>query len=207
MKPYSDLPVRRTRQVLADLLVVAWVVLWVWVGGVVHDAVAVLAGPGRELAGAGSSFRGTMTSAGDSVDDLPLLDDRIAEPFRTAAGAGAGIEEAGNSFADAVETSAVVLGVVAAAVPIVLVVLWWLVVRVRFARRAGAAQRSVDGAPDLDLFALRAMANQPMERLARVTHDPAGAWRRGEPDVVRALAVLELRECGIKPPPVPAVSG
>lgn len=207
MKPYSDLPVRRTRQVLADLLVVAWVVLWVWVGGVVHDAVAVLAGPGRELAGAGSSFRGTMTSAGDSVDDLPLLDDRIAEPFRTAAGAGAGIEEAGNSFADAVETSAVVLGVVTAAVPIVLVVLWWLVVRVRFARRAGAAQRFVDGAPDLDLFALRAMANQPMERLARVTHDPAGAWRRGEPDVVRALAVLELRECGIKPPPVPAVSG
>ena len=205
MKPYSDLPVRRTRQVLADLLVVAWVVLWVWVGRVVHDAVAVLAGPGRELAEAGSSFRGTMTSAGDSVDDLPLLDDRIAGPFRTAAEAGSGIENAGNSFADAVETAAVVLGVVTALVPIVLVVLWWLVVRVRFARRAGAAQRFVDGAPDLDLFALRAMANQPMERLARISSDPAGSWRRGDADVVRALAVLELRECGIKAPPRPVL--
>lgn len=207
MKPYSDLPVHRTRQVLADLLVVAWVVLWVWVGRVVHDAVAVLAGPGRELAGAGNSFRGTMTSAGDSVDDLPLLDDRVAAPFRTAAEAGAGIEEAGNSFANAVETTAVVVGVVTALVPIVLVVLWWLVARVRFARRAGAAQRFVDGAPDLDLFALRAMANQPMPALARVSHDPAGAWRRGDPEVVRALAVLELRDCGIKPPPLVRSSG
>jgi hypothetical protein len=200
MKPYSDLPVRRTRQVLADLLVVAWVVLWVWVGRTVQEAVATLAGPGRDLAGAGTSFRGTMTSAGDSVDDLPLLDDRIAEPFRTAAGAGAGIESAGNAFADAVEKAAVVLGVTVALVPIAVVVLWWLVVRVRFARRAGAAQRFVDGAPDLDLFALRAMANQPMPRLAKVSHDPAGAWRRGDADVVRALATLELRDCGIKPP-------
>ncbi|WP_392542168.1 hypothetical protein [Oryzobacter telluris] len=200
MKPYSDLPVRRTRQVLADLLVVAWVVLWVWVGRAVQAAVATLAEPGRDLAGAGSSFRGTMTSAGDSVDDLPLLDDRIAEPFRTAAGAGAGIESAGNAFADGVEKAAVVFGVVVALVPVVVVLVWWLVVRLRFARRAGAAQRFVDGAPDLDLFALRAMANQPMPRLAKVSHDPAGAWRRGDPEVVRALATLELKDCGIRPP-------
>ncbi len=202
MKPYSDLPVRRARQVLADLSVVLWVVLWVWVGGIVHDAVAALAAPGRELAEAGSSFRATMTSAGESVDDLPLLDDRIAAPFRTAAGAGEGIESAGTSFAEGVETTAVVLGVVTAAVPVALVVLFWLVARLRFARRAGAAQRFVDGAPDLDLFALRAIANQPMPRLAKVSHDPAGAWRRGDPEVVRALAVLELKECGIRPPTV-----
>ena len=207
MKPYSDLPVRRTRQVVSDLFVLAWVVLWVWVGRVVHDAVASLAGPGRELADAGAGFRGTMTSAGDSVDDLPLLEDRIAEPFRSAAGAGAGIEQAGNSFADAVEKTAVVLGVVTALVPIVLLVGWWLVVRVGFARRAGAAQRFVDGAPDLDLFALRAMANQPMTRLASISSDPAGAWRRGDPEVVRALATLELRESGLRPPPLPAVRG
>ncbi len=86
--------------------------------------------------------------------------------------------------------------------PVVIVVLFWLVARLRFARRAGAAQRFVDGAPDLDLFALRAIANQPMPRLAKVSHDPAGAWRRGDPEVVRALAVLELKECGIRPPKV-----
>ena len=54
--------------------------------------------------------------------------------------------------------------------------------------------------PDLDLFALRAMANQPMPRLAAVSDDPAGAWRRGDDEVIHALALLELREVGLRPP-------
>jgi len=86
-------------------------------------------------------------------------------------------------------------------VPIVLVVFVWAVLRGRFIRRATAAQRFIDEAADLDLFALRAMARQPMSRLARVCDDPAGAWRRRDPETIRALAVLELRDSGLRPPP------
>ena len=96
---------------------------------------------------------------------------------------------------------ALVLGLTTAAVPILIVGGVWLALRVRFTRRATAAQRFVDAEPDLDLFALRAMATQPFQRLAAISEDPAGAWRRGDRDVVRALAVLELRECGLRPPP------
>jgi hypothetical protein len=71
---------------------------------------------------------------------------------------------------------------------------------VRFARRAGAARRLVDAAPHLDLFALRAMAHQPMHVLARISDDPAGAWRRGDRDVIRALATRELASVGLRPP-------
>jgi hypothetical protein len=71
---------------------------------------------------------------------------------------------------------------------------------VRFAREATAAQRFVDSSADLDLFALRAMANQPMHRLARVSDDPVAAWRAGDPEVVRALALLELRDAGLAAP-------
>ena len=39
-----------------------------------------------------------------------------------------------------------------------------------------------------------------MHRLARVADDPAGAWRAHDPDVVRALALLELHDCGLRPP-------
>ena len=70
-------------------------------------------------------------------------------------------------------------------------------------RRATAAQRFIDAEPDLDLFALRAMANQPMPRLAKVSDDPAGAWRRGDLDVIHALALLELKDSGLRPPPPP----
>ncbi len=84
--------------------------------------------------------------------------------------------------------------------PILLVVGIWLFVRIRFARRATAAQRFIDANEDLDLFALRAMARQPMHRLARISADPAGAWRAREPVTVRRLAELELRTSGLRPP-------
>jgi hypothetical protein len=58
----------------------------------------------------------------------------------------------------------------------------------------------VDADADLDLFALRAMANQPLHVLARISSDPAGDWRRRDPAVVRALAAVELRSAGLRPP-------
>jgi hypothetical protein len=137
-------------------------------------------------------------------DDLPLLDDRVATPFRSAAGVGTQIEKVGTDLVSAVEDLALVLAVTTVLVPVLIVGFVWLVLRTRFVRRASAAQRFIDAAPDLDLFALRAMANQPMPRLARVSDDPAGAWRRGDADVIHALALLELKECGLRPPQVTA---
>ncbi len=55
----------------------------------------------------------------------------------------------------------------------------------------------LDSAADLDLFALRAVANQPLHVLARISPDPAGAWRRKDVDVVRRLAALELQDAGL----------
>jgi hypothetical protein len=104
-------------------------------------------------------------------------------------------------MATTVERVGLVLGLVVAAVPIALVVSLWLFLRVGFVRRASAAQRFVDASEDLDLFALRAMAHQPLSALARISDDPAGAWRRGDTVVIRELAGLELRDEGLRPPP------
>ena len=202
MKLYSDLVARRTAQVAADVGMLLWVLVWVWVGRRVHDATLALAGPGRSLESAGTGFRDRMTGAAGSVDDLPLLDDRLAAPFRSAAGSGTDIANAGRGMVEAVDRLSLLLGLSVAVVPILVVGLLWWLRRSRFVRRASAAQRFIDAAPDLDLFALRALASQPMPRLASISADPAGAWRRGEPEVVRALATLELAECGLRPPPL-----
>ena len=201
MKLYSDITARRLVQVASDVGIVLWVVLWVRAAQRVHAATMELAGPGRDLAGAGTSFRGTMTTAGDTVDDLPLLADRVATPFRSAAGVGTEIEKAGTDLVSAVERVSLLLALTTALVPILIVGATWFVLRLRFVRRASAAQQFIDAAPDLDLFALRAMANQPMPRLAKISDDPAGAWRRGELDVIHALALLELKDSGLRPPP------
>lgn len=200
MRLYADLPLRRTGQVAADLGVVVWCLVWAGIGRWVHDLVMGLAGPGHRLEAAGSGFADTMTRAGGQVDDLPLLGDRVAAPFVTAAESGADLERTGRELVSAVEQMATVLGWTTALVPIAIVGGWWLLRRWRFVRRASAAQRFIDADADLDLFALRALAHQPMEVLAAISNDPTGAWRRGEADVIRALGSLELRSVGLRPP-------
>ena len=125
MKLYSDIPARRLVQVASDVGIVLWVTLWVRVAGRVHDTTMELAQPGRDLAGAGSSFRGTMTSAGDGVDNLPLLGDRVATPFRSASGVGTEIEQAGTALVSAVEQLSLLLALTTALVPILIVGLFW----------------------------------------------------------------------------------
>jgi hypothetical protein len=61
-------------------------------------------------------------------------------------------------------------------------------------------RRTTQAAGDALLLALRALARQPLHRLARIGEDPAGDWRRGDPGTVRALASLELTEIGLRPP-------
>jgi hypothetical protein len=203
MKLYADTAARRTRQICADALVLLWVGAWVWVGRWVHDVIAELRAPGDSLASAGASVRGGLTSAGDQAGRLPLVGDQVKEIFTSAAGSGTSLETAGRSLSDTVEVMARTLAFTTALVPIVLVVATWAVLRLRFARQATSAQRFIDGAADLDLFALRALARQPMTALARVSDDPAGAWRRQDPDVVHRLALLELRDSGLRPPREP----
>jgi hypothetical protein len=205
MKAYADSSARRTLQLTGDLLLVAWVALWIVVARVVHGATMQLAGPGEELNRAGSGLADRMRDAGSAVDGAPLIGDGLRAPFDGAGDAADQLAAAGLSQIHAVEQLAFWLGLSVAAIPILVALAVHLPSRWRFTREATAGQRFVDAGEDLDLFALRALARQPMHRLAQVSEDPAGAWRRGDPAVVRALAVLELRDVGLRPPPAGAV--
>lgn len=200
MKLYADTPVRRTRQVAGDLLFVLWLVLWVYVAGVVHDATTELADPGRQAERAAERLSGGLGDARDSLADVPLVGERVAAPFDLATDASDELAQASRDQVRAVESLAFWLRLSIATMPTLLVAAFYLPGRVRFARRASAGQRFVDAADDLDLFALRALATQPMHVLARVSDDPSGAWRDRDPAVIARLAELELRSVGLRPP-------
>lgn len=200
---YAQTSWRRTSQLVGDLLVAGWVVLWIWVGRWVHEVVGRLAAPGRTLEYAGSSLSESLTSAGDTVARVPLVGDDARAPFTAAGGAADSIALAGVEVQQGATQLALLLGLTIAAVPILLVVAVWLYSRVRFVNRARAAQHILDSAADLDLFAFRALATQPVRRLARVSDDPANAWRRADPEVVHALATLEMRSLGLRAPTGP----
>lgn len=204
MKLYADTPLRRSLQMLRDLLLVAWVAAWAWVGKVVHDGTLALAAPGRQVHRSASSLSEGLADAGRRLDDVPLIGGGIAAPFDKAAEASASLAGAGSSEVAAIERLSWVLGLSIALIPILVVLAFYLPGRVRFVREATAGARFVDDSADLDLFALRALARQPMHVLARIHDDPAGAWRARDARVVRALAELELRECGLRPPRSPS---
>lgn len=204
MKLYADAPGRRVRQVAADVLLLVWVWLWVRVGLAVHDATLALAAPGRQLEEAGSGLASRLRDAGSSVEGIPLVGDEVRGPFDGAGDAADRIAAAGTAQVEAVGTLADWLGATVAAIPVLVVAGVHLPLRWRFVRAATAGRRLVDAGGDVDLFALRAMSHQPLHRLARISGDPAGAWRRGDADVVRALAELELRDVGLMSSRLPA---
>lgn len=204
MKWYADLPGRRELQLAGDLGLAVWVVVWVWLADVVHDAVMELAGPGRQLEEAGSSLGDRLREAGSTVGDIPYVGDDVNRPFDAAGSSSDQLAAAGRAQVEAVQTMAFWLGLAVALVPILIALAVYLPPRIRFVRRATAGRRFLDSVEDLDLFALRALAHQPLHVLARVAPDPAAAWRRRDPDVVRRLAVLELRADGLAPPPATA---
>lgn len=199
MKLYADAPGRRTAQIVADLLVVAWIVLWAWAGTAVHDGTSALAAPARQTDESATAMAGQLRDVGSRIEEAPLVGDELASPFERAADASDGIADAGRSSVEAVEQLAVVLGLTTALVPILVALAVHLPRRWRFAREATAGARFIDSADDLDLFALRALAHQPMRVLAAVSDDPAGDWRRQDAAVVRRLAELELADVGLRP--------
>ena len=200
MKLYADAPGRRSRQVLGDVLLVLWVVGWLRLAAVVHEATLGLATPGEKIAAAGTGLAGRLRDAGTTVGDLPLVGNEARTPFDGAGHAADQIAAAGTAQVEAVHTLAFWLALAVGAIPVLLLLAVYVPLRWRFVRQATAGQRFVDSGSDLELFALRAMANQPLHRLARITDDPVGAWRQGDPVLVPALALLELRDMGLVPP-------
>jgi hypothetical protein len=203
MKLFADTPVRRTVQIVADLLFVAWLVIWVWIGVAVHDGTTQLAAPARQTESSATSMADQLRDAGGRLGEAPLVGDELAVPFDRAADASDGIAAAGRDTVEAVEQLALLLGLSVALIPILIVSAIHLPIRWRFVREATAGARFIDAQEDLDLFALRALANQPMHVLAKVSDDPAGAWRARDSDVVRRLAELELADVGLRPRRLP----
>ena len=198
MKLYSDYGARRTRQIITDVIALALIAAWVWLGVTVFQLVNNLGAFGAQMEEAGSGFRDTMIDIGETLGGVPLIGGGIRVPFDGASQAGESLVQAGQDQQTAVFQLALVLGIGIAVLPVAMILLVWLVPRIRFARRATRAQAIVGTTAGLDLLALRALATQKLPAITAVDQDALGAWRRGDESVVRRLAELELKSSGIR---------
>lgn len=198
MKLYSDFGPRKTRQILFDVISLAFVLGWAWLGATIYSLVKELETFGMQMEEAGSGFRQTMTDVGESLGNVPLIGEGIRIPFDGASGAGGSLEQAGQSQQELVQQLALTLGLGVALLPILMILAVWLLTRGRFIRRAGRAKALVRAGAGIDLLALRALANQKIATISSVDVNAMAAWRRGDEAVMRKLAALELESSGIR---------
>ncbi|MFK4089471.1 hypothetical protein ACI2LF_35485 [Kribbella sp. NPDC020789] len=176
-----------------DLLLATWVTLWSACGVIVFKVTNALGHPGRKAAEAGDALTEDLRTLSGPVTKIPVVGDDLHAPIDRLADAAARVAQAGRDQAHAMEHLAYLLAGLTIGLPVLVAVLIWLPQRIRFARRAAATQKFLDTGVGLDLFALRAIANQPLNKLLKISDDPLTAWRTGDTATIAQLASLELR--------------
>jgi hypothetical protein len=196
---------------ILDALLVAWIILWIWMG------IAV----GREVSNLGT-LSDTVVTAGRAVQDtgralqglegLPFVGNRITEIERRISDAGASAVASGEQSRDAVGDLAVLLAFSVGVIPSVPILALYLPFRIsrsldiRTIRRA--ARRSAADPAFEEFLARRAAERLSYHRLREITPNP---WRDLEEGRFRDLAVAELRRLGLdrvarRLPPAPSRS-
>lgn len=198
MKLYSDFGGRRVYQVLGDVAAVAVIVVGIVVAVAIHDAIAAFKGIGADVTKSGDDFSSTMTDIGSTLSGVPLIGSGISAPFATASDAGGTLADAGTNWQTGVEHLATLVGWTVAALVVLVVLVGWVRPRVVGAIRRAAIARLASASPSLDLLALRALTTRPAKAVTRLDEDVVAAWRRGDPEVIRRLAALELKASGVR---------
>jgi hypothetical protein len=196
MRLYPAAPAKRAATVAGDLAVVLLLCLFAWLGVKVHDEIDSLASVGRSIEDSGrgisagareatGAVRGGLDDAAGAVQGVPVLGGQLAGALRSA---GRGASRPVNSAADAqarkliaagraeerqTHRVAKLVGWLTFLLPAALLLTRALPPRIGRARRLGAAERALRGAPP-EILAARAAYNLPYTALARHTADPFG---------------------------------
>jgi hypothetical protein len=195
--PYSTRPGRLTAQLFSDFAVVVWTTLWLLVGLAVYDAISTIAEAGRQVQSGAHGIAGNLASAGHGAQRIPLVGDAVSKPLTSASEAALDIAGAGHNLETTASWLAVLLAMAVVALPILIAVVPWLFLRLRFFRRKWTVTALAATPAGEQLLALRALTNRPPRKLVAVSADPVGGWRREDPVTIRALASLELWSAGI----------
>src|SRR4029079_5412709 len=115
-----------------------------------------------------------------------------------AAQAARAIADAGQAQQDVVHDLALTLSIAGGALPFLMAIVLWLLLRFRWIRSASAANRLRRRRGGVELLALRAITFAPLRRLAPLPDDTAAKWRAGDPGTMDSLAALELRRLGLR---------
>ena len=201
IKLWSELPRARSRELLADVATLVWVVFWAIVVWRLFVFLSSFAQAGRSVQAGGQSMVQGGRDLGESLSGLPLVGSQVRDIARDAfAGAGTPLVSFGSELERFIFVIAVVIALLLALVtlqPWLSRYLPWRLTRVRRVRAAHQAIRTGSALTDPDkrrLLAMRAVSRLDYADLLDYTPDPLGDWAAGRHD---ALARAELASQGL----------
>jgi hypothetical protein len=197
---YAKRPAKMIGQLFGDGFVVAWTIGWAVVAIFVHRVIDTLATPARETARTAIRLAENFREAAAEAAKVPVAGGQLRRPLDSAAVTLGTLIDSANDQVVSIERLALIVAWLVFLIPVTIVVALWLPRRIRFYRQARASQVFLDSLADLDLFALRAMAAQPLYVLAEISDDPVQAWRSGDREVINKLAEVELKRNGLQLP-------
>ncbi|WP_052462662.1 hypothetical protein [Nigerium massiliense] len=185
------------RQIASDIFFIVWGVAWWFISRGVDASVRAIAEPSRQVAAAMRQVRDNVGGAAARMGEIPYVGGDVREPFDAAGHNIDSVIASADGQVATIEHAATVLGWVIFLVPVAVLLVMWLPRRIRFARTSAATKALMAQDYGADLLALRALANQPVTELRRVSSDPVAAWRSGDGAAIAALADLELARTGV----------
>lgn len=203
IKIWSELPVARVKEQVADLATLVWLLFW---GNLVWHLFQFLVGfaqAGRTIRGGGAAMIQSGVDLGESLAGVPLVGPGVRDIVRDAfGGAGRPLSDFGGELERFIVVVAVVLALLLALVTIGPWLNRYLPWRWTRLRQVRAAHRVIRRAHDLDdrqveqALAMRAISRLDYATLLEFSPDPFGDWATGRLD---RLARAELASVGLRP--------
>jgi hypothetical protein len=202
LKIWSELPVARTKEQIADVATLVWVVFWGSLIWQLFQFLASFAEAGRTVRRGGEGLIQGGRALGDSLAGIPLVGTQARDVAQAAfAGAGQPLSDFGTELEQFIFVIALVLTLLLALVSLGPWLARYLPWRWERLRRVRSAHRVVRTAPKIGadgverVLAMRAVTRLDYADLLEFTPDPIGDWADGRHD---RLARAELASVGLR---------
>lgn len=200
MRFYARPSWRLVLQIVADLFVLVWAVVWWGVGRFSDGVIRALAEPARQTRQVASDLQRQASDAAAQASGVPLVGGGLRQPFDGMSTTLRDLSAAAADQVTQIEQAATLIGWLVFAIPTLMLIAVWLPRRLAFASKARDTLALVRSSDGTQLLALRALANQPLSELRAVASDPMAAWRAGDGEAITRLAELELATAGVRRP-------